>query len=71
MPFGGSVISGMQEVVAVGRALVNARVGIESQKARGPKSIVVRVAATDGVCWRVAMWVLREPFETVDVVCVR
>ena len=57
--------------MGVGRALVEARVGIESQKARGPRSIVVRVAVTNGVCGRVVMWVLREPFEAVNIVCVR
>lgn len=61
--------SGMHEFVCVGRALVEARVGIESQKARGPRSIVVRVAVTNGVCGRVVMWVLREPFEAVNGVC--
>lgn len=65
------MISGMQLFVGVGKALVEARVGIESQKARGPRSIVVRVAVTDGVCGRVVMWVRREPFETAKVVCVR
>lgn len=65
------MISGMHEFAGVGRALVEARVGIESQKARGPRSIVVRVAVTNGVCGRVVMWVRREPFEAVNVVCVR
>lgn len=65
------MISGMQLFVGVGRAFVEARVGIESQKARGPRSIVVPVAVTDGFCGRVVMWVLREPFEAVKVVSVR
>ena len=52
MPFRGNVISGMQLFVGLGKASVAARVGIESQKARGPKSIVVRVAVRNGVCGR-------------------
>lgn len=70
VPFADSVISGRQDVVGVGSAVVVARVGIESQKALAPSSIVDRLLAVTKVMdGRVLMCIPREPFESNGLIC--